>query len=648
MATSQQSPEELRAALQELSSSLTADDFSNPLRLVKARVELLLNDNQSAAQDCGIYLNASNDSTDPFFRATARAIRALAAEELGNKAEAVQELMVLETMTGQPSAQGLEVPTEPAWVAASLGGFLANLPHPNPANAANQAYFHEWKQRLLSAPLISSEAMGVHVGDAPETLIVEESVVVETPLISEEAEKVEEVTAKVESAVPAEQPAAEPAAAAAAAAAAEPEPALDSTLLRSVLTAGAAAAIAAEIPEEQEEPAAPVKTLIHEPTDTTSVVAISGEKTVADLITDPNATSSSFDTGSLMRAVMAAGDEAAVPEELGEITTAEASAKAATDAAPIVYPGEQDSTLLRSVESVDPTTAPLKQDLRDALDNLDEIGLESPAEDLGPETPAWEFKPPPAYNAEEAKKLAFQPLFIPPAATTYGKAPQAKTDVELQKAAEEYKPAVKAYEKPEDIGKGVAAVVAAVVPKAVVQPKAVSLIGFGRFSVVVMLNQSRSIQTNSQTTPPKDTRGVLVDPATYVPPAPKPYTKPTLPTYSTQAYANPNKHTVKFSDPPSPLPASILAAPSQPWLAPTQSDAVAGIQGSRRLKGESLEPSSVAIMHSDTGKFGTDFVVKVRFGSFLLGVGFECWTDWLCFRCGRSSRSFLESRTSFL
>jgi hypothetical protein len=107
--TSASSPAELRAALAELSSSLPESDALNPLRLVKARVELLLDDYKSAAQDAGIFLNSATDMTDPFFSATARSIRALAAESMGQKGEAVQELMSLETMCGMDRDRKREV-----------------------------------------------------------------------------------------------------------------------------------------------------------------------------------------------------------------------------------------------------------------------------------------------------------------------------------------------------------------------------------------------------------------------------------------------------------------------------------------------------------------------------------------------------------
>lgn len=102
-----QSPEQLRQALDEL--SLPEDDAENPLRLVRARVELLLEDNAGAAKDAGIFLNAATDATDPFYTATARAIRAIATENQGSVGEVVQDLMALETVTGDPKNKDAEV-----------------------------------------------------------------------------------------------------------------------------------------------------------------------------------------------------------------------------------------------------------------------------------------------------------------------------------------------------------------------------------------------------------------------------------------------------------------------------------------------------------------------------------------------------------
>ncbi|KAI9007712.1 hypothetical protein DFJ74DRAFT_688790 [Hyaloraphidium curvatum] len=675
------SPEELRAALAELSKALPDNDATNPLRLVKARVHLLLDADAEASHDAGIFLNSATNATPAFYRATAYAIRALAAEGRGNKGEAVQDLMALETMTGDPRNATAEVPTEPAWVAASLGGFLAGLPHPNPANGANHAYFSEWKQRLLKTPLISADAIGLHEGDEGPAADAE------TPLISEDAlqgveeaakeapnevqaapevavkvvedvakgaeEKVKgaQVAAQAPQAAPPAQEGVAPAAEAAVVGAAtgatvtavaraqEPKKSASSDTLADPTSAepaaevvpnsGAPVAAAAAVPAAvvsaevvheatsaksapaEVAPAAVAPTEVaaattSADTDEASMIAVpaSGEKQVEGMMPGSSTLDrdEALETGSLMAAVMQAGDGAA----------GEQSAEA------ITYPGEDeaaDSTLMRAVMDVDADVDPLKQELEAELDKeLGDIGESDPAAELEaalPEEPAWQFTPPPAYNAAAAKKAAAQPLWTPPAplypkaqkpATTAGVAEDERQEV-LRHSSDFVPHAPKPYTNP-----GLAVAAGATVSAAVLAaapPKAPSQY-------------------------PKDTsgRGVMVDPATYVPPAPKAYKRPgTMADFvppqvighqqqqyaGASPYGQPNKHSVHFSQPPGQLPADVAAAPKTPWTPPNPQEANASIQKAQRLQGESINPSSTAVLNSDTGKFGSDWTVKWTF-----------------------------------
>lgn len=346
-------------------------------------------------------------------------------------------------------------------------------------------------------------------------------------------------------------------------------------------------------------------------------VAASAPQDNPDLATKVHgfdSTMSSFDSGTLMRAVMEAGDLAAgeeavvvVADEESEGTDKLVESEKSVESEPIIYPGEV-STLARAVAAESADVSALKHDLRRHLAGIESIGVSDAAKELDdaiPDEPAWSPPQPPAYRANQAKQAASAQLWTGPAKVYATKTVGEKISEETktrEQAAGEFVQAAKTYVRP---------VVVAPVKAAAPPPRvAVSRIG----NVQRRTNLLTQYHLN-QAPYPKDMsgRGVAVNPATYKPPSPKSYQRPTVstPPLSGRTYGTQTKLPL-FSDPPGPLPAAVTASYGT-WRPPTAVDAVEGIQKGQRLPGESIQPSVAAILQSDTGKFGIDWTVKFAF-----------------------------------